>query len=71
MRLCDFEVGPERPFFLIAGPCVIEGEGLALETAGVLKEIIASMANINPALFLLTASCRTPSGGLSGAPAPS
>ncbi len=39
MRLCDFEVGPERPFFLIAGPCVVESEGLALETAGVLKEI--------------------------------
>jgi 2-dehydro-3-deoxyphosphooctonate aldolase (KDO 8-P synthase) len=39
MRLCDFEVGRERPFFLIAGPCVVEGEGLALETAGVLKEI--------------------------------
>ncbi|MCA1852221.1 MAG: 3-deoxy-8-phosphooctulonate synthase, partial [Beggiatoa sp.] len=39
MRLCDFEVGPERPFFLIAGPCVVEGEGLAIETAGVLKEI--------------------------------
>ncbi|MGH8591112.1 MAG: hypothetical protein ACREXX_17870, partial [Gammaproteobacteria bacterium] len=39
MRLCDFEVGPERPFFLIAGPCVVEGEGLAIETAGVLQEI--------------------------------
>lgn len=39
MRLCDFEVGPEQPFFLIAGPCVIEGEGLAIETAGLLKEI--------------------------------
>jgi 2-dehydro-3-deoxyphosphooctonate aldolase (KDO 8-P synthase) len=39
MRLCDFEVGADRPFFLIAGPCVVEGEGLALETAGRLKAI--------------------------------
>lgn len=39
MRLCDFEVGPERPLFLIAGPCVIESEQLALDTAGALKEI--------------------------------
>ena len=39
MKLCGFEVGLNNPFFLIAGPCVIESEGLALETAGVLKEI--------------------------------
>ncbi len=39
MRLCDFDVGPEQPFFLIAGPCVIESEGLAIDTAGALKEI--------------------------------
>lgn len=39
MRLCDFEVGLEQPFFLIAGPCVIESEALALETAAQLKEI--------------------------------
>lgn len=39
MKLCHFEVGNQRPFFLIAGPCVIESEGLALETAGILKEI--------------------------------
>ncbi len=37
MRLCDFEVGLERPLFLIAGPCVIESEQLALDTAGELK----------------------------------
>lgn len=39
MRLCDFEVGLDRPLFLIAGPCVIESEQLALDTAGRLKEI--------------------------------
>ncbi len=39
MRLLDFDVGPDRPLFLIAGPCVIESEGLALETAAQLKEI--------------------------------
>jgi len=39
MKLCDFEIGNQRPFFLIAGPCVIESEGLALETAGILKEL--------------------------------
>ncbi|MHB8720376.1 MAG: 3-deoxy-8-phosphooctulonate synthase [Steroidobacteraceae bacterium] len=39
MKLTSFEVGPERPFFLIAGPCVIESEGLVLDVAGRLKEI--------------------------------
>jgi len=39
MKLCDFEVGLARPFFLIAGPCVIESEALALETAATLKDI--------------------------------
>ncbi|CAK0778849.1 2-dehydro-3-deoxyphosphooctonate aldolase [Gammaproteobacteria bacterium] len=39
MNLCDFEVGLDRPFFLIAGPCVIESEQLALQTATQLKEI--------------------------------
>lgn len=39
MRLCGFEVGLDRPLFLIAGPCVIESEELALETAGRLREI--------------------------------
>ncbi|MGD8913973.1 MAG: 3-deoxy-8-phosphooctulonate synthase [Candidatus Thiodiazotropha sp.] len=37
MKLCDFEVGLERSLFLIAGPCVIESEQLALDTAGELK----------------------------------
>src|ERR1700722_19746987 len=39
MRLCGFEVGLDQPFFLIAGPCVIESEQLAMDTAGKLKEI--------------------------------
>ena len=39
MKLCEFEVGLDRPLFLIAGPCVIESEQLALDTAGQLKEI--------------------------------
>lgn len=39
MKVCGFEVGNKRPFFLIAGPCVIESEQLALDTAGLLAEI--------------------------------
>ncbi len=39
MKLCDFEVGLDQPLFLIAGPCVIESEVLALETAAELKAI--------------------------------
>lgn len=39
MKLCGFQVGLERPFFLIAGTCVVESEQLALDTAGKLKEI--------------------------------
>jgi 2-dehydro-3-deoxyphosphooctonate aldolase (KDO 8-P synthase) len=39
MKLLDFEVGIDQPFFLIAGPCVIESEALALETAIYLKKI--------------------------------
>ncbi len=43
MKLCGFNAGPEHPFFLIAGPCVIESEQLALDTAGALKEICARL----------------------------
>jgi len=39
MKLCGFEAGLDQPFFLIAGPCVIESESLALETSATLKEI--------------------------------
>ena len=37
MKLCDFDVGLERPLFVIAGPCVIESPALAEDTAGALK----------------------------------
>lgn len=43
MQLGNFQVGLDRPLFLIAGPCVIESESLALETAGRLKEITAAL----------------------------
>jgi 2-dehydro-3-deoxyphosphooctonate aldolase (KDO 8-P synthase) len=43
MRLASFEVGPERPFFLIAGPCVIESEALVLDVAGRLKEMAGAL----------------------------
>lgn len=43
MKLCDFEVGLDQPLFLIAGPCVIEDEGLILETAATLKELTAAL----------------------------
>jgi 2-dehydro-3-deoxyphosphooctonate aldolase (KDO 8-P synthase) len=39
MKLCGYEVGLDRPVFLIAGPCVVESRQLALDTAGELKEI--------------------------------
>jgi 2-dehydro-3-deoxyphosphooctonate aldolase (KDO 8-P synthase) len=44
MKLCGFDVGLHAPFFLIAGPCVIESEALALDTAGQLKEITDSLS---------------------------
>lgn len=43
MKLCGFEVGIDKPLFLIAGPCVIESEELALETAGYLKEMCSQL----------------------------
>jgi 2-dehydro-3-deoxyphosphooctonate aldolase (KDO 8-P synthase) len=39
MKLCHFEAGLDKPFFLIAGPCVIESEQLQMDTAGTLKDI--------------------------------
>src|SRR5699024_7450253 len=39
MELCGFQVGIDQPFFLIAGPCVIESRQMAFDTAGILKEI--------------------------------
>lgn len=43
MKLCGFEVGLDQPFFLIAGPCVIESEQLQLDVAGQLKEITSAL----------------------------
>ena len=43
MKLCGFEVGLDRAFFLIAGPCVVESLQLQLDTAGALKEITAEL----------------------------
>ena len=43
MQLCDFQAGSDKPFFLIAGPCVVESEQLALDTAGKLKEITSEL----------------------------
>ena len=39
MKLCDFEVGLDKPLFLIAGPCVIESQQMAIDTAGKLQEM--------------------------------
>ena len=44
MKLCGFDVGLDKPFFLIAGPCVIESREMALDTASALKEICAELA---------------------------
>ena len=43
MKLIDFDVGLEHPFFLIAGPCVVESQQLAIDTASKLKEITSQL----------------------------
>jgi 2-dehydro-3-deoxyphosphooctonate aldolase (KDO 8-P synthase) len=43
MKLCHFNIGLDQPFFLIAGPCVVESEQLQMDTAGTLKEITQSL----------------------------
>ncbi len=43
MRIIDFEIGIDQPFFLIAGPCVVESEKLAMESASALKEITSDL----------------------------
>jgi hypothetical protein len=45
MKLCGFDVGLDRPFFLIAGPCVVESEQLQMDVAGRLKEITRRWAS--------------------------
>jgi 2-dehydro-3-deoxyphosphooctonate aldolase (KDO 8-P synthase) len=43
MKLCGFEVGLDKPLFLIAGPCVVESQQLQIDTAGTLKEITGKL----------------------------
>ncbi len=43
MKLCGFEIGLDQPFFLIAGPCVVESEQLQMDTAGTLREITSAL----------------------------
>ncbi|MBO4330110.1 MAG: 3-deoxy-8-phosphooctulonate synthase, partial [Rhodocyclaceae bacterium] len=43
MKLCGFPVGLEHPLFLIAGPCVVESEGLQMDVAGQLQETCAAL----------------------------
>ncbi len=43
MKLCNFEVGLNKPFFLLAGPCVIESQQMALDIAGKMKEITSKL----------------------------
>ncbi len=43
MKLCGFDIGLDKPFFLIAGPCVVESEQLQMDTAGTLKEITTEL----------------------------
>jgi len=43
MKLCGFDVGIDKPFFLIAGPCVVESEQLQMDVAGKLKEITSEL----------------------------
>jgi 2-dehydro-3-deoxyphosphooctonate aldolase (KDO 8-P synthase) len=43
MKLCGFEIGHDRPFFLIAGPCVVESEGLVLDIAGRMQELTGAL----------------------------
>lgn len=44
MKLCNFEVGLDHPLFLIAGPCVIESEQMAIDSAGQLKEMATALS---------------------------
>lgn len=44
MNICGFEIGLNQPLFLIAGPCVVESEDLALETAGYLRDLCSKLS---------------------------
>ena len=43
MKLCGFDIGIDKPFFLIAGPCVVESEQLQMDVAGRLKEMTSAL----------------------------
>jgi 2-dehydro-3-deoxyphosphooctonate aldolase (KDO 8-P synthase) len=43
MNLCGFEIGLDKPFFLIAGTCVVESEQMTIDVAGRLKEITSKL----------------------------
>ena len=43
MQLCGFEVGEDKPLFVISGPCVIESEAMAMHTAAALKDISSAL----------------------------
>ena len=43
MKLCGYDVGLDKPFFLIAGPCVVESEQLQMDVAGRLKEMTSKL----------------------------
>jgi 2-dehydro-3-deoxyphosphooctonate aldolase (KDO 8-P synthase) len=43
MKLCGYDVGLDKPFFLISGPCVVESEQLQMDTAGTLKEVTSAL----------------------------
>src|SRR5258706_920893 len=43
MKLCGFDAGLDKPFFLIAGPCVVESEQLQMDVAGQLKDMTAEL----------------------------
>ena len=43
VKLLDFHAGIDQPFFLIAGPCVVESESLAMESASYLKKVCAEL----------------------------
>ena len=67
MKLCGFDAGLDRPLFLIAGPCVIESEQLALDTAGTLKDTTTRLgipfiykSSFDKANRTSSASCRGP-----------
>ena len=63
MKLCGFEAGPDQPFFLIAGPCVIESEALVLDIAGRMRDLTRELG-IPCVVSAVGATRRIPDGAL-------